>query len=937
MGVTGPGPKASASSTEKSYGSNYFGEWVEDEYHNPAFRYTCNQHKDSKAETPVMKPGLLGSTEHIHQIGNDRLVAIASNHGYVQVRQDEGCPKFLNAHSPDRYQYGGGFGYLTHSQEPTMSTYYGESCDPDMCERIFGMGYYQKNVRGENISVRQVIQAPFGDDPVILSKVTVSNESDEPISGLRWTEYWGCHQYQFSFRLYMLAQAHGKSVMELRHQLGDRFEHHYRGIDDHRTGLINTQSYLGDENEENSAWEELKPILAANPTMFAGGAVSEPADDRVAFDDFNPPATFLASLDAPADAYSTNCTRFFGSGGPSDPSGLHRTLQDDTTDAGPGNAMLLQRELSLAVGESKTLYFLYGYNVQNSGSEILALVDKYRKVASTTCLDTARQWCSTGMQFEVGESNWISRETQWNYYSLRSALTFDSYFQEHILTQGAQYVYIMGNNSSARDPLQHVFPLIYTDPHIVREVLRYTLKMVRPDGSIPYGMVGHGMPMPTIMDDASDIPLFLLWLVSEYVLVTRDVDFLDEQIFTYPLYAKTKPQTTSALEIIQSVYRCMDRKVNVGEHGLFRQLQDDWNDAVITLWVPSDNRKECVRDGESVPNSAMAGVVFKHYARMLLYANSASNPHSIYSLDRLANDALANSETHRKAVTQTWTGRWFKRAWLGDATGWLGEKNIWLEPQPWALLADSADRSMAETLIESIDELLRQPSTLGAMQQNGEGERMADGGKRGPGMSVNGGIWPALNVTLTWALARAGRGQMAWDEWKRNSLARHAAVYPDVWYGTWSSLDSVNSALNERPGRASYSATFNQEDFPATNSHAHASQLTAIVKLLGIEFNPTGMEISPWITPVAYSFATAIVGVSKTSARIDGWYHPVVEGTWTVLVSCPSPQRAFIQAVEIQGKASKICWSREGELVIVGSSTKETRLEWSVKLRRPNL
>ncbi len=114
---------------KKAYGSGSFGEWIVDDLNNPAFRYTSDQRHDPKAETPVTPGGLLGATEHIHQVGNDRLVAIASNHGYVQVRQDEGGPKFLNSFSLERSQFGGGIGYLTDGKE-MLSTFYSPDVNP---------------------------------------------------------------------------------------------------------------------------------------------------------------------------------------------------------------------------------------------------------------------------------------------------------------------------------------------------------------------------------------------------------------------------------------------------------------------------------------------------------------------------------------------------------------------------------------------------------------------------------------------------------------------------------------------------------------------------------------------------------------------------------------------------------------------------------------
>ena len=81
--------------TEKAFGSGYFGEWIEDEFGLPAYHYTCDQINDLKAITP-MNEAWRSKTDHIHQVGNDRLVGIASNYGHIQVRQDEGSPKFLN-------------------------------------------------------------------------------------------------------------------------------------------------------------------------------------------------------------------------------------------------------------------------------------------------------------------------------------------------------------------------------------------------------------------------------------------------------------------------------------------------------------------------------------------------------------------------------------------------------------------------------------------------------------------------------------------------------------------------------------------------------------------------------------------------------------------------------------------------------------------------
>jgi hypothetical protein len=95
-----------------SYGSGYFGNWEFDDHGLAAYHYTCDQIHDPKAKTPV-ETAWRSNTDHTHQVGNDRILAAVSNYGHMQVRQDEGAPKFLNDYLPEAGFYGGGLGYLT--------------------------------------------------------------------------------------------------------------------------------------------------------------------------------------------------------------------------------------------------------------------------------------------------------------------------------------------------------------------------------------------------------------------------------------------------------------------------------------------------------------------------------------------------------------------------------------------------------------------------------------------------------------------------------------------------------------------------------------------------------------------------------------------------------------------------------------------------------
>jgi hypothetical protein len=892
----------------KAYGSGDFGEWIEDEFGLPAFHYTCDQINDARAVTPV-NPGILSSTEHIHQVGNDRIVAIASNYGHVRVRQDEGAPKLLNDYAPDRGCFGGGIGYLTDGEAMLSTLYPGGG---DRFDRTFGVGYLRKRVSGNHYHVDHVIFAPFGDDPVLISQVTIANRSESEAK-LRWIEYWGCQVYQFSFRSFMESFA-GKTMTELRRDFGTRFVHHFRALEDN-SGLLESKEFTGRLPAEEEIWRGVTAFLEKVPNPFLT-APDKNAPQEASFDDLKPLPTFLISLDAPADGMSTNGKDFFGSGGVDHPSGLGRQLDGNLTAAGPESALLLERRMNLKPGESRTLTFLYGYLPESAKLDSLA--GRYRTSVGSAWRDSSKQWKQKGLRFGTESEPWVERETIWNHYYLRSGLTFDSFFGQHILSQGAIYQYVMGFQGAARDPLQHVLPFVFSDPDNVKEILRYTLKEVRPDGSIPYGIVGYGMPMPTTSDNSSDMPMWLLWVASEYVLAVRDKAFLDEEIA--PVYGPSRGKET-VRKLLEGCYRHLVEDVKTGEHGLMRMLQDDWNDALVMGWVSEKSLPECLERGESVLNSAMAPYVFDHYARLLTY--SGGDP-------GLAAEIRRHAEEHRQAVQRQWTGKWFRRAWLGPSRGWLGEKGMWLEPQPWTIISGITNDDQTRALIQTLDQVLRRPSPIGAFQLNKSPDNVGQGTmKMEPGTSIDGGVWPSLNATLIWALALVD-GEMAWDEWKKNSFARHAEVYPGIWYGTWSGPDVLNSAWSEHPGETTSGGPFGWTDFPVLNMHTHACPLFAASRLLGLEFTETGVTLAPKLPLPSYRFDSPLLGLSKSPRGYEGWYSPTSRGQWRIRLKVSAAEAKLFNKIEVNGVPVSPGPGDDGSIEFEGEGGQGSPLRWSV-------
>jgi hypothetical protein len=886
-----PGPAA--------FGSGHFGRWIQDRFDLPAYFYTCDQTQDPKAFQPVNE-AWRSSTDHIHQFGNDRVVAVASNYGYVQLRQDEGSPKFLNDYAPAEHRFGGGIGYLVDNTL-VAGTHYPSSAARSF-ERTFGTGYFCKRLRAGHYEIEQVIFAPFGDDPVLVSQVTISNRSLAPASP-RWIEYWGCQPYQFSYRSLMEGSVvtNADATPQLRRDFSRRFELRFESTPGN-SGLLVQHHFLGRSAEEEALWQKVQDSLQKDPHGYFGGPVP-PLAPGAAMDDLAPPAIFLVSLDGAIDAFSTDATAFFR-GGPADPAGAHAMLDNTLHAESREPALLLERRLQLAPNQSRTLSFLFGY--LPAGFTLESLVAKYRAKPATLLATSSARWRANMPRFRVDGEPWVEREIAWNAGYLRSALTYDSFFREHILSQGAGSQYLAGLQGAARDPLQHALPLIFTDPAIVRGILRYTLKEIQADGSIPYGIVGAGVPMPCRYRP-SDLELWLLWLASEYILATRDTAFLDERVTTYP--PATQPQSTLAVhELLWHCFEQITEKIGTGEHGLQRLLNGDWNDSIVVNRLTPAKVAEITEHGESVLNAAMAAWVFDNYARLLDYAGNEGD----------AAKARAKAEAQRQAVRKQWNGRWFRRAWLGKDLGWTGEEQLWLEPQPWALLGGCATPEQTTELVRNIDIMSRRPSPIGALLQSPADVTMRDSA----GTGTNGGIFAAINATLIWALS-AVNGDMAWDEWKKNTFALHAQHYPDMWFGIWSGPDAYDSILAKHPGSTA-------PDFPVLDMHSHAWPLYTATKLLGLDFHPQGLSLRPVLPKDAYEFRSPLFGFGKSApGHYSGWYAPARPGRWTINLTVVAAERAKVKGLRVNGAAVEFA-SSGNTITFSGDSREGQPLRWEL-------
>ncbi len=453
-------------------------------------------------------------------------------------------------------------------------------------------------------------------------------------------------------------------------------------------------------------------------------------------------------------------------------------------------------ELALPAGEKAEISFALGVCAPEALRETIEALGAAEPEAH------AAAWRRT-WRLDLPARPALERESAWHAMSLRSAQVRDTVLGHRYLPQGSAYSFLHGLQGAPRDYAIASIPLALIDPAGAREMLRLVLRLQRRDGAIHYAHMGAGRRTSAAIHAApSDLPLFLLWAVTDYVLASGDRAFLEE-----------------ARPALLRAWRHTQNGVGLGAHGLLRAGSGDWNDPIAAF---APRRRAFHRDGESVFNSAMAAYVLPRAAELL---------------PEVSGELVAWATRLRAAVDATWTGRWFLRGFDGRG-GPIGREHLFLDANAWCLIARIGSEERRRSLVETIATRCDDPSPIGPTIL--DRPHPVRGGILPPGWDTNGGVWAAISGLLAWGYALHDPAR-AWRCLEKQTLAAHARAYPEVWYGVWSGPDCYNSVLGERPGETFVQPATPMREFPVMNSNAHAGVLLALLKVLGVEATPGGL------------------------------------------------------------------------------------------------
>jgi hypothetical protein len=425
----------------------------------PVFQYTLDQTTAKGAATAAAYFALArqnpaewrAKTDNLFEIGNDRLVVVASSFGYVQVRQDELGPKFLQDVNPPAHQFGGGIVYLIDSQTRELlasSFFTGQQQRPPAVNRSFGLGYrtVETSSRDGNYHMRHELLTPFGDDPAVLSTVDVISSAPGSRRNLSVIEVWGTQMWQQQCGGPSSAIGSRAQVCTYEARRSFQLAHYTTTTSTAGSTLISHTVAHNVSTAQPTHWDATPPdtFLFAVPTTASSSGLQE-----------TPTGTFVLGCDAAS---------FFGAGGAAHPamsvspcsdSSDHGALiierpvppstqtdSDDTTTAASARAS--------SSSSTATMHHVYGY--VPAGFTLEQLQGKYGTASAVAQARAALgpAWKRGSIGFDAPAHPEVGREVAWNAGYLRQALTKYDFFNESMLDQGSQYRYLFHPYFSTR-------------------------------------------------------------------------------------------------------------------------------------------------------------------------------------------------------------------------------------------------------------------------------------------------------------------------------------------------------------------------------------------------------------------------------------------------------------------------------------------------------
>lgn len=444
-------------------------------------------------------------------------------------------------------------------------------------------------------------------------------------------------------------------------------------------------------------------------------------------------------------------------------------------------------EINLAPGESRDLIFVLGYeeNPQEekfavSNGEITSLAERdhhvinkvrahevIRRFATTEAVDTAfaeltALWDELLSKYQVESSDErLNRMVNiWNQYQCMVTFCMSrsaSFFESGI-----------GRGMGFRDSNQDLVGFVHQIPSRARQRIIDIASTQFPDG----GCYHQYQPLTKrgnndIGGGFNDDPMWLIFGTTAYIRETGDMSILDEMV-------PWDNQAGTEVSLLEHLRISFDHVIhNLGPHGLPLIGRADWNDCLNLNCFSMDPNESFQTTGNKTDGSKAESLMI---AGLFVYCG---RQYVELCHRRGLVEEAARASKHIDAMCQAveqygWDGEWYLRAYdfdgnkIGSAENEEGK--IFIESQGWCAMARiGADKQMPEKALDSavkwLDSehgmVLNYPAYTRYHLEMGEQSTYPAGYKE------NGGIFCHNNPWVIIAQTEAGRGNDAWDLYRK--------------------------------------------------------------------------------------------------------------------------------------------------------------------------
>ena len=466
-------------------------------------------------------------------------------------------------------------------------------------------------------------------------------------------------------------------------------------------------------------------------------------------------------------------------------------------------------DFKLKPGESRVLRLVSGFSFDPAIENINHIVAEM-SVSPTNSGTFIQDWKKQLPLFSEEQDPVLKREMTWNAYILEAMAKYSEYYGETKIPQGTVYDYDWGMHASARDNLQHALPTVYYNPDLAKSTLRYLMKRTTPWGEIRLIEFGNGYSNASSYF-TSDQQLFFFLLMAEYLRVTKDYAFLQEDVQFFP--ARNMPNV-KVVDVLDQMFRFLRDEVGIGQHGLVRLMNSDWNDAVFYIVNAPYNRS--LYTGESHMNSAMAVSILDNLIPSIeKFGNSPSGVGSQSHSQHLAGSMqLFRQNVYIAFMKELGDRKFSKRMYYNGES--YGDDNMFLEPQGYLLQFKDLSVERKKVLFDEMKKRVYTGEKLGAREQ--QKPQFVDDGFD-PGSRENGGFWYALNGPVVIGLSTFDKTE-AIKMLKMMTFNNFSRNFPQYWTSYWSTADNIESSLIRVEGLPDQTWTY--ADQPVFCAHPHA-------------------------------------------------------------------------------------------------------------------